>query len=141
MQSAICLSIHQPWAWAIFHAGKSIENRHWATSYRGPLLIHASKTTRTYDAIDPGEWLDWYGIGLPSIADLPRGAIIGQVDLMDCCRRDSLFHRPELNTVWAEGPVCWILANARSFKMPVPYKGQQGLFSIPIDPENPWNFA
>ena len=38
------LSIKQPWAWAIIHAGKNVENRTWATSYRGPLLIHAGKT-------------------------------------------------------------------------------------------------
>ena len=31
-----CLSIRQPWAWAIIHAGKDIENRCWPTSYRGP---------------------------------------------------------------------------------------------------------
>lgn len=38
------LSIRQPWAWAILHAGKRIENREWrgGCSYRGPVLIHAS---------------------------------------------------------------------------------------------------
>ena len=38
------LSIRQPWAWAILHAGKRVENRDWqGCHYRGPLLIHASK--------------------------------------------------------------------------------------------------
>jgi hypothetical protein len=38
------LSIRQPWAWAILHAGKRIENREWRScKYRGPILIHASK--------------------------------------------------------------------------------------------------
>lgn len=37
------LSIRQPWAWAILHAGKTIENREWPRcSYRGPIFIHAS---------------------------------------------------------------------------------------------------
>lgn len=37
------LSIRQPWAWAILHAGKRIENRDWrGCKYRGPVLIHAS---------------------------------------------------------------------------------------------------
>jgi hypothetical protein len=36
------LTVRQPWAWAIFH-GKPVENRSWATKYRGDLLIHARK--------------------------------------------------------------------------------------------------
>ena len=39
----IALSIRQPWAWAILHAGKDIENRSWSTSFRGPVCIHAAK--------------------------------------------------------------------------------------------------
>jgi len=36
------LSLRQPWAWAVVHAGKSIENRRWNTRYRGDFLIHAA---------------------------------------------------------------------------------------------------
>src|SRR5688572_4676832 len=36
------LSLRQPWAWAVVHGGKRVENRGWTTDYRGPLLIHAS---------------------------------------------------------------------------------------------------
>jgi hypothetical protein len=34
--------IRQPWAWLIVNGFKDIENRSWATRYRGPLLIQAS---------------------------------------------------------------------------------------------------
>jgi len=37
------LTIRQPWAWAIFHAGKDIENRDWPTRLRGRIAIHAAK--------------------------------------------------------------------------------------------------
>src|SRR5690348_2447825 len=37
------LSIRQPWAWLILHAGKDIENRDWSTRFRGQVLIHAAK--------------------------------------------------------------------------------------------------
>jgi hypothetical protein len=42
--SAKALSIRQPWAYAICHLSKRVENRAWKhpPSYRGPLLIHAS---------------------------------------------------------------------------------------------------
>ncbi len=40
----LCLSVRQPWAFAIAHLGKDRENRSWqyTTKYRGPLLIQAS---------------------------------------------------------------------------------------------------
>ena len=40
-QKMPALSIRQPWAWAILHAGKDIENRSWRTAFRGEVLIHA----------------------------------------------------------------------------------------------------
>lgn len=39
------LAIRQPWAYAVLHLGKRVENRDWAgCAYRGPVLLHASKT-------------------------------------------------------------------------------------------------
>jgi hypothetical protein len=48
-----CVSLHQPWAWAVLHAGKKVENRTWATRHRGPLLIHAARTLASYDTQNP----------------------------------------------------------------------------------------
>ncbi len=38
------ITVRQPWAWAIIHGGKDIENRsrNIAGSYRGPVAIHAA---------------------------------------------------------------------------------------------------
>mgnify|MGYP006363525131 CR=1 FL=1 len=33
------LSIRAPWWWAILYAGKDIENREWATRFRGPVIF------------------------------------------------------------------------------------------------------
>lgn len=43
------LSLTRPWPWIIEHLGKRIENRSWTTDYRGPVLLHASKTMRQSD--------------------------------------------------------------------------------------------
>ena len=44
------LSIRQPWLWAILHANKRLENRDWpGCSYRGPVLLHASKSVGTLE--------------------------------------------------------------------------------------------
>jgi len=39
------LTVRQPWAWAIVHGGKDIENRtrNLAGTYRGPVAIHAGR--------------------------------------------------------------------------------------------------
>jgi hypothetical protein len=46
-----CLSIKQPWAWAICNLPKEyrkdIENRTWNTKYRVEFLVHASKVFDT----------------------------------------------------------------------------------------------
>jgi hypothetical protein len=39
--------IRQPWEWVILHGSKDIENRTWATRYRGTLLIQASASRPT----------------------------------------------------------------------------------------------
>ena len=40
------LSLWQPWASFVAYELKPHETRHWYTSYRGPLAIHAAKTTK-----------------------------------------------------------------------------------------------
>jgi hypothetical protein len=119
------LSIHQPWAWAILHAGKDIENRTWPTRYRGPLLIHASKNRATYVSEAKRDWLKVYGVKLPKWEELACGAVIGVVELVDC-----LFASEVESTPWVEGPVCWVLANPRAFPVAVALRGMQGLFSV-----------
>ena len=45
------ISLHQPWATLVAIGAKKIETRHWATDYRGELLIHAARNQR-YVGID-----------------------------------------------------------------------------------------
>lgn len=79
------LSIRQPWAWAITHAGKRIENRNWSTAYRGPFLVHASKgcTRAEYDgAVQHMREVCCVG-EVPPLEALARGAIVGLATLVD----------------------------------------------------------
>lgn len=120
------LSIHQPWAWAILHAGKTIENRSWRTKYRGPLIVHASQSRTSHQRQDPQRWRRVYGVALPAWESLTRGAIVGVVDLVDCVPFTSALG------VWADpGAWCWVLENPRPLAHPLPYRGAQMLFPIP----------
>lgn len=75
------LSVSQPWASLIIRDVKSIETRSWSTKYRGPVLIHASKTFPTTHRRFYSECV--YNV-IPDSADqLPLGAIVGVVTLFD----------------------------------------------------------
>jgi len=111
------LTVQQPWAWAIIHGPKRIENRSRATRHRGPLLIHAGKSRARLGSLGAVE---------PPPGNLAFGALIGIVDLVDCVPVADVADQP-----FAEGPWCWILANPRPV-IPVFLRGQLGLFDTPV---------
>jgi ASCH domain len=81
LDQARVLTIRQPWAWAIIHGGKDVENRSWFTNHRGPLLIHAGS------AFEPDGYEKVKQLASqppPPPSDFVHGAIIGVVELVDC---------------------------------------------------------
>lgn len=118
MKALKCLTVSQPYAWAIIHGAKRIENRTWRTPYRGPLLIHAGLSR---------EWMGPFLCdGQPAEADMVFGAAIGVIDLVDIVRFED-----EKDDPFAFGPWCWRLRNPRPFPAPVPMKGKLHLFDPP----------
>lgn len=135
---AKALSIRQPWAWAIVHAGKDIENRDWPTRYRGPIAIHAAKgmTKAEYDDANSfigtvlptpsNEWLTrWHGVCAAPYR-LDRGGIIGVAEIADCVT-DS-------ESPWFFGRYGFVLRNMRPVPF-IPVKGALGLFDWRANPE------
>jgi hypothetical protein len=76
------LSVRQPWASLIVLGIKDVENRTWRTNYRGPLAIHASQ--RVDDATGMMHGLRAVQQRAAWQLMATTGAIIGQVDLVDC---------------------------------------------------------
>jgi len=68
------ITVRQPWAHAIIHLGKDVENRSRYTYYRDRILIHAGKHVDREGA---------ESLGLDPDA-LVHGAIIGSVEIVDC---------------------------------------------------------
>lgn len=138
------LTVRQPWAWAIVHGGKDVENRvrNIAGEYRGPVAIHAALNP------NPGPW--WASIDPPldQVSAENFGAIIGVVDLVgvheghntesDRMRAVRSCFRPEVPfgpcSVWAE-PDAWhlVLANARPLREPIQFRGALGLRTLTDD--------
>ena len=81
----LALSLIQPWAWAVIHGPKDIENRTWWSIIRGPVWIAASAqvTRRYYD--QARELMKGIaGIDCPKLDELEYGKIIGSANIVDC---------------------------------------------------------
>src|SRR6185503_6920218 len=81
-QPVLALSIRQPHAEAILRGVKKIEYRSGPTWIRGRGLIYASLGRSPADA--EAEMMAGYGIRDVACDSLPRGVIVGSVELVDC---------------------------------------------------------
>lgn len=119
----LAISIRQPWAWAIIHAGKDIENRDWSTKFRGPVCIHAAK------AVPPVKYLmDCSHVAAitkrvkmpPKLGhDFPRGGIIGTAEIVDCVEASD--------SPWFFGRYGFVLRSVKPIGF-IPVKGALGFF-------------
>jgi activating signal cointegrator 1 len=126
------LSVRQPWCSLLLSGEKVLENRTWATPYRGRLWLHASKTAPhepVWRCVRE-DWLTGPGVlgKYPSPMETPRGVILGSVDLVGCyhINRDIPYH---LMDRWdAEGLFCWHMVNPVLLAEPIPAYGMPGVW-------------
>lgn len=127
---ALALSVRQPWAWAIVHAGKDIENRTWQAvnhglRQRGRIAIHAAKGMTREEYEDAMLMMLGLGIGCPMPAELLRGGIIGTVEVVDVVSEHA--------SPWFCGPRGLVLRDARACAF-IPALGALGYFKwVPAD--------
>lgn len=119
------LSIRQPWAWLIVNGWKNIENREWATQFRGRFQIHASKGMTRQEWFAATLFIRGFNWGPELIQKLPppealeRGGIVGEATLLDCVTHHS--------SEWFTGRFGFVLADARPLPFR-PLKGRLGFF-------------
>lgn len=127
------ISVRQPWAWQIIHQRKNIENRtrNIAGKYRGPVAIHASlKADEEALRRLPGRAPEW----VTASRVFHYGVILGVVDLVDVHEAMGPFC-PSTCRPWGEshGVHHLVLANPRPLLVPIPCRGQLGLWTPPAD--------
>ena len=104
------LTVRQPYAWLIVAGLKPIENRTWATTYRGPLLIHAAVKPHDHTI---AEIERRYQVAINQ-RDLLFGGIIGRADLIEVVNDHP--------SRWFTGPFGWVLRNPA----PLPFRAMRG---------------
>lgn len=126
------LSIKQPWAWLIAHGFKDIENRSWKypPSYRGEMLIHASKSFDYEGYFWVLENFSYIPLPPPEIttnrreisAVFNRGGFVGRCKLNDVVT--------ESDSRWFFGPLGFVLSEQEPIHF-IKHPGQLGLFNPP----------
>ncbi|QGN24630.1 ASCH domain-containing protein [Elizabethkingia anophelis] len=124
------LSIKQPFASLITLGIKPIENRTWRTNFRGRIYIHASSPRKFDIALTDDQTRG----ALPVLekafkGELPFGAIIGEVDIVDCVINHpsiwaeksegtfigkTFYHKEGTKPIWN-----WVLANPVMYDEPI----------------------
>lgn len=108
------LTVKQPWAWAIIHGGKDVENRSRKTNYRGKLCIHAGLG---YSPEAEGEEVmqtAWRGEAQVAVERdnmgplrkqdlfLEYGHVIGTIDVVGCHHADDCIGIDAGCSKWAQ---------------------------------------
>ena len=124
------LSIQNPWAWLIAHGVKDVENRDWDTSYRGLILIHASKridpnafyADGTFGAY-PGTVEDTsFLTSMPLRNEYETGGIVGYATLKEVVTSST--------SPWFRGKYGFVLTQRHTVPF-IPLRGQLYLFDVP----------
>lgn len=146
MSATLALSLIQPWAWAVIHGPKDIENRTWWAEMRGPIWIAASAqvTRRYYD--QARELIKGIGgIDCPPLEALDYGCIIGSASIVDCIlpggyhahatreEHKRNFHPLHPHPWHFPEQYGYVLADRIPLAKPVACKGHQRWWRVPKD--------
>lgn len=149
------ISVRQPWASLIVNGVKDIENRTWPCpkKYIGQrILIQASSTGGKKFKVNLTDEQMMVAIDVvfnEAISeDMPFGAIIGSVEIVDCVVNHSSIWaektNPESMGVYQHGIpnyhvqkskdiiYNWVLANPIFFEKPIACKGRLGFFDVEL---------
>jgi hypothetical protein len=116
------LTLWQPWAWAIAHAGKRIENRSWSPPdwiIAQRLAIHAGQTIERDSVL---------ALGAPQ-DQLVTGAVVAVVTVKGWIAKP----RSAEQARWFSGPKGWVLDDVVALPNPVPCNGARRLWELPYD--------
>lgn len=123
------ITVQQPWAWAICHAGKRIENRPklhpWESMLGQPVLIHAGVSDEWYTPAAVAEIARLCGKPVPEFEQIRKGAIVA------VCVPSNIVPKAHCPDPWAYGPWCLRLGEVTVLERPIDWRGQRGAWPVP----------
>lgn len=125
------LTLWRPWPHSILRGDKRIENRPWPCpkALIGQLIaIHAGKKWDAARELDILEELDLDEWPPEALAE----GIVGVARVVDVVRTEAELDGMGLSAKWFFGPFGWVLADVRALKEPIPIRGAQGLWRVPL---------
>lgn len=132
------LSLTRPWTELVVSGVKDVENRSWATSHRGPLIVHGAKSwddgaQRLLDELGGDGMLtpEQHAAvnGCAMHRDAPTG-YLGVVELVSVHKAGDLLCQE--CSPWAfDGSWHWQLAHALRFPAAIAGGGQLGMWAAP----------
>jgi hypothetical protein len=142
------ISLREPWAAAVAFLGKDVENRsRWPFEYRGPILIHASKTQMELkDCALLRSIAEEEGFSEEELADLDPesesfaagifgfGEIVAVAMLSDVFSRDDDIpeDHPAEESPWADDKSeYWLYFSEVVPVLAVEFNGAEGMFKVP----------
>ncbi len=133
------ITLWQPHAWAVAHAGKDVENRVWRPpeNLLGKVIaIHAGKRVdeRVIGEMQAGAWYHVSGkcVLCPDAKEITRGAIVAVATLGGVLAHQDNQAPPIYPWYCGEG-YGWVLRGTIALPTPLPCRGAQGLWNVPPD--------
>lgn len=126
----LALTVLAPWPWAIFRAGKPLENRSWRPPHSligKRFAIHSGKSTT--ELLDPevADFIEAIAGKLWKPEEIVLGAVVGTVRLASVVTASK--------SPWYAGKFGWLLEEKFELPRPIPCRGMQGLWALPPDVE------
>ncbi|MBA3647806.1 MAG: ASCH domain-containing protein [Chitinophagales bacterium] len=122
---------------------KTIETRSWQTTYRGRILIHASKSKAGIIFCDKYPFTKY----INNFSGLPFGAIIGEaavtdiVKIPDCNYSDYFLNELSIEEKafgdYTEGRFAWLFTDCKQFLKPIMMRGSLSIWECPLEIFNP----
>ncbi|YCK83537.1 ASCH domain-containing protein [Arthrobacter sp. D3-18] len=126
------ITVKNPWAWSILHAGKDVENRSQSINHRGTLYIHVAKRDD-----EAGYENETFRQARAKASQAVKnnlhlqGYVLGTVEVVGCHYSTECRTSEGLCSEWARpGQYHWELANPRPLACPFPEIGQLGLWNL-----------
>jgi hypothetical protein len=123
------LTVWQPWASFLASGEKEYETRGYSIQYRGLLVIHAAARPPR-----EGEFIYPYRNGPDFSKKFPLSALLGIVEVIESLPVKGLVISNKERSLgdYSPGRFAWRMRVVKKFEEPIPYKGAQGLWNLPL---------